>query len=49
MARQRSVIAKENNLGLDVAGADQLLVQFEKSQAIFDADLERLLRERDSR
>jgi len=47
LARQRSVITKKNKLGIDVSGSEELLVVFEKSQAIFEDDLERLLREQD--
>jgi hypothetical protein len=47
LARQRSVITKKNKLSIDVSGSEELLVVFEKSQAIFEDDLERLLREQD--
>lgn len=49
IARQHNVIAKTHKLGTDASSAEELLVQFEKSQAIFEDDLARLLRERDSR
>jgi hypothetical protein len=47
LTRQRSVITRKNGLGIDASSAEDLLVLFEKSQAIFEDDLERLLRERD--
>ena len=47
LARQRSVITKKHGLGIDASGSEELLVVFEKSQAIFEDDWERLLREQD--
>jgi len=44
--RQRNVIAKKLGWDLDASAAQQLLVQFETSQAIFEEDLERLVRNR---
>jgi hypothetical protein len=43
--RQRNVISKKRDFGLDSSGAEQLLVQFENSQAMFEDDLARLLKE----
>jgi hypothetical protein len=35
--RQRNVISKKRGLGLDNSSAEELLIQFEKSQAMFVA------------
>jgi hypothetical protein len=43
--RQRKRIAA----GIAVPGATELLQQFEQAQAIFEADLARLLKERDGK
>jgi hypothetical protein len=43
--RQRNVISRKLGWGLDASVSQQLLVQFEISQAIFEGDLERLLRD----
>jgi len=47
--RQRNVIAKKLGWDLDASAAQQLLVQFETSQAIFEEDLERLVRNQNGR
>jgi len=47
--RQRNVIAKKLGWDLDASAAQQLLAQFETSQAIFEEDLERLVRNQNGR
>jgi len=42
--RQRNLIARKLGWNLDASASQLLLVQFEISQAIFEADLDRLLR-----
>ena len=49
IARQRDVIAKKRAFGADASGAEELLDQFEQSQAMFESDLARLLKERDGK
>lgn len=39
VAKQRSLIAKKRAGGLDTSTAEKLLIQFERSLAIFEADL----------
>jgi hypothetical protein len=47
--RQRRLIERRHALKLDVTVAEDLLDGFEASQAIFEADLFRLLKERDGK
>ena len=47
--RQRRLIELRHALKLDVAAAEDLLDRFEASQAIFEDDLFRLLKERDGK
>jgi hypothetical protein len=49
LSRHRQLVANQQARGLDAAISEELLVQFERSQAIFEEDLERLLREQDRR
>jgi hypothetical protein len=45
--RQRELIARQSALGQDVRVSEALLATFERSQAIFEANLQRILRERE--
>jgi hypothetical protein len=40
--RQRSLIRRQNLLGNDTTEAEELLVKFERSQAVFEYDLARI-------
>jgi hypothetical protein len=48
VARQRALIAKERAAGQDTA-AEEVLVQFEKSLAIFEADLLAIQKAKDAK
>jgi hypothetical protein len=39
VAEQRAVVARQQSRGLNTAEAEMLLSQFERTQAIFEADL----------
>ena len=43
IVRQRNVVAKKRDPGVDASFAQQLLARFEQSQAMFEDDLERLI------
>ena len=44
--RQRVLIERQKALGSDTAESETLLASFERSQAIFEGDLVRILKER---